>query len=138
MSFGQGTVTLAYRPIPFDGTFEATKVLLAMGFGEQVGGAGKPIEPLPSSEPDVPCTRACPSQEPLPNGFDGLPEMEVLDLATGTWRRLPHMNQGTSYSLTDPKKYVDPSTGTIQVRFVNERSDGVGMSFSLSLEGNVR
>ena len=34
MSFGQGSVTIAYRPIPFEGTFEATKVLLAMGFGD--------------------------------------------------------------------------------------------------------
>ncbi len=139
MSFGQGTVTLAYRPIPFDGSFEATKVLLAMGFGEPVAGGGQPIEPLPSSEPPVVClARPCPSQEPFPNGFDGLPEMEVLDLTTGTWRRLPHLSQGVSYSLKDPAKYVDPATGTVQVRFVNERSDGVGMSFSLSLEGNIR
>ena len=32
MNFGQGTVTIAYRPVPFGGSFEATKVLLAMGF----------------------------------------------------------------------------------------------------------
>ena len=47
MSLGQGSVTIAYRPIPFKGSFEATKVLLAMGFGETVGAGGKPIAPVP-------------------------------------------------------------------------------------------
>ena len=47
MSLGQGSVTIAYRPIPFKGSFEATKVLLAMGFGETVGVGGKPIAPHP-------------------------------------------------------------------------------------------
>ncbi len=146
MSFGQGTVTLAYRPIPFDGSFEATRVLLAMGFGEPVGGQGQPIapaeaQPSPSEGPPVACNVGpCPSDQPIKGGggFDGLPEMEVFDLTTGIWQRLPHLTQGVSYSLTDPRKYVDPSTGTIQIRFVNDRSDGVGMSFSLSMEGNVR
>ncbi len=59
-------------------------------------------------------------------------------MTTGTWRRLPHFTQGVAYALTDPQKYVDPSNGTIQVRFVNDRSDAVGMSFSISLEGIVR
>ncbi len=58
MSFGQGTVTLAYRPIPFGGTIEATKVRLAMGFGDPIGGDGQPIAPLPAFEPaDPPALR---------------------------------------------------------------------------------
>jgi hypothetical protein len=149
MSFGQGTVTIAYRPVPFNGSFEATKVLLAMGFGEPVTGGGQAIAPVeaqpssspspsPSTGPPVICTAPCASDLPIKGGFDGLPEVDVFDLTTGTWRRLPHLNQGVNYSLTDPKRYVDPSTGTIQLRFVNDRSDGVGMSFSLSMEGVVR
>lgn len=140
MSFGQGTVTIAYRPIPFGGTFEATKVLLGMGFGEPIGGAGQPIAPVPQpSDEPAPCeVPPCETDEPPPQGFDGLPELEVLDLTTGSWMRLPHMTQGVSYSLKDPAKYVDPSTGTIQVRFINERQDGVGISFSVSLEGTIR
>lgn len=137
MSFGQGTVTIAYRPIPFDGTLDATEVLLAMGFGDTISGAGQPIAPLPDPSPVV-CDGPCPSEEPVPGNFDGLPELEVLDLTTSSWHRLPHLTQGVNYSLKDPKNYVDPSTGTIQVRFVNDRSDGVGMSFSISLKGTVR
>ena len=45
---------------------------------------------------------------------------------------------GSTYELKDPARYVDPSTGTIQVRFVNEHMDSVGMSFSVVLEGDVR
>jgi hypothetical protein len=117
---------------------------MAMGFGDPVVGAGKPIEPMPAAPtpavpPDAGCLQPCPSDQPLPGGgFDGLPEVEVLDRTTGEWRRLPHFTQGTNYSLSDPDKYVDPATGTIQVRFVNDRSDGVGMAFSLSIEGTVR
>jgi len=140
MNLGQGSVTVAYRPIPFSGSFTATKVLLAMGFGETVGPGGNPIAPLPSEAPAVPpeiCTVACPPDDPN-KGFDGLPDLEVLDLTTGTWRRLPHLNQGLTYELSDPANYVDSATGTIQVRFVNDRPDGVGMSFSLSIQGVIR
>ncbi|MFL5727319.1 MAG: hypothetical protein ACJ77F_13360 [Chloroflexota bacterium] len=152
MSFGKGTVTLAYRPIPFEGSMAATKLLMSMGFGgEQIGPAGQVVEPLPgavapaSPAPNadaspVPCFDVrCPP--PDANGgisnFDGLPEVEVLDRVSGDWRRLPHLNGGATYELKDPAHYVDPSTGTVQVRFVNERQDGVGVSFSIVLEGEI-
>jgi hypothetical protein len=149
MSFGKGTVTLAYRPIPFDGTFTPTKVLLAMGFGgEGIGGGGQVIEPVPAEpsasggctdpgNPDVQCVPL--PDQPDPNGanFDGLPETEVLDRETGEWRRLPHLTGGSTYELKDAARYVDPSTGTIQLRFVNDRQDSVGMSFSVVLQGEV-
>jgi hypothetical protein len=48
------------------------------------------------------------------------------------------MTSGQTYELADPAKYVDPSTGTIQVRFVNDRQDSVGLTFSVSLEGTIR
>jgi hypothetical protein len=51
---------------------------------------------------------------------------------------LPHLNQGQTYELSDPANYVDSATGTIQVRFVNDHPDGVGMSFSLSIQGVIR
>ena len=141
MSLGQGSVTIAYRPIPFKGSFEATKVLLAMGFGETVGVGGKPIAPIPSEAPVVPpeiCAEPCPPDAPVPDGFNRLPEVEVLDLSSGTWRRLPRLTQGTTYELTDPASYVDRGTGTIQIRFVNEGQDGVGMSFSVAIHGVIR
>jgi hypothetical protein len=139
ISFGQGSVTIAYRPIPFTGTFSVSKVLLGPGFGgDVIATTGKPVEPLPSPDPS-----ASPSAEPTidpnnPKEFDGMPEVEVLDLVTGTWARLPHLAQGTTYELSHPERYVDPATGTIQVKFVSERQDGVSFGFNVSLEGSVR
>ena len=46
-------------------------------------------------------------------------------------------NGGVTYELKDPAKYVDPATGTIQIRFVNSRQDAVGMSFSIVIQGDV-
>ena len=141
MSFGQGAVTMAYRPIPFGGSLQATKVLLAMGFGEPVNGVGKPIAPVPPPdvEPPVCIDEPCPSEDPFPNGgFDGLPEIEVFNLDKAAWERLPHFVQGQTYALENPADYVDPSTGTIQVRFVNDRAELVGFSFNVAIEGTVR
>jgi len=136
ISFGQGSVTMAFQPIPFNGTFSVAKVLLVMGFGgEVIGGAGKPIAPVP---PPTPEPSDGGDREPGFGGWDGLPELEVFDRTSGTWQRLPHLTQGTTYELEDPRKYVDEATATIQVRFVNERQDGVGFGFSVALEGTVR
>lgn len=138
LSFGQGSVTVAYRPIAFDGRLEAERVVLAMGFGGEVGiggGAGKPIEPIPGCPGPDPATDGCP--EPV-EPWDGIPEVEVLDLTDGAWHRLPHLGQGLTYELVNPARYVDPATGTIQFRFVNDRQDGIGMSFGVSIEGTVR
>lgn len=147
ISFGQGSVTIAYRPVAFNGTFTPTKVHLSMGFGgDTIGGvSGQAVGPLPSecvpvtgaaSAPPLP--KACPAPLP-PDQFDGIPEVEVFDrTGAGAWRRLPHFQQGTTYDLDQPEHYVDPSSGTVQVRFVNNRPDGVGISFQVGLEGTVR
>lgn len=145
LNFGQGSVTIAYRPVAFQGSFAVTKVLLALGFGgdQTIGGAGKPINPVPA--PPAPgCTGPCPSADPSPSPnvggqWDGLPEVSVFDrTGEGSWVRLPHFTQGATYELDHPERYVDPSSGTIQVRFTNDRPDGVGVSFNVSLEGTVR
>ncbi|HET9345604.1 MAG TPA: hypothetical protein VFO05_07875 [Candidatus Limnocylindrales bacterium] len=141
MNFGRGTVTVAYRPIPFDGTLTATKVLLSMGFGgERIGGVGKVIEPVPAVDPPEPCPDPGCFPAPVdPNaGFDGLPETEVLDRTSGAWVRLPHLDGGQTYELKDPARYVDPATGTIQVRFVNEHQDTVMISFNVVIHGDVQ
>jgi hypothetical protein len=141
MSFGRGTVTVAYQPIPFEGTFNVTKVVLLMGFGGDqfgVGGGGKVIEPVPATPGPTCAAEPCETPVPDPNvGFDGLPDTEVLDRVTGEWRRLPHLDGGSSFELKDPTRYVDPSTGTIQLRFINDRNDSVGVSFSVALQGEV-
>jgi hypothetical protein len=148
ISFGQGSVTIAYQPIAFDGTFTPSKVHLGVGFGGDMGvrPGGQPIAPLPAqcvpvepvAKPHKPLPSGCPTPLP-PDQFDSIPEIEVFDrTGDGTWRRLPHFAPGATYDLDDPERYVDPTSGTIQVRFVNDRPDGVGISFVISLEGTVR
>ena len=143
---GQGSATIAYRPIAFSGTFTPTKVHLSMGFGgDAIGVNGQPVGPVPAecvpiaagpSAPPLP--KACPTPLP-PDQFDGIPEVEVFDrTGAGAWRRLPHFQPGTTYDLDHPDRYVDPGNGMVQVRFVNDHQDGVGISFQVGLEGTVR
>jgi hypothetical protein len=70
--------------------------------------------------------------------FDGLPEVELFDLTSSTWRRLPHMSSGLRYAIDQPAHYVDPTTGTVLVRFINDASDSVGFSLDLSITGDIR
>jgi hypothetical protein len=145
MNFGQGTVTVAYRPIPFEGTLTPSKVLMSYSFDGRIGGGGKPIEPVPPivciTDPCEPVTRPLPLPAPDidPNvGFDGMPETEVLNRLTGEWRRLPHLTMGETYELKDPTSYVDPATGTMQVRFVNDNQNSVNVTFNVVIQGDVQ
>ena len=94
-----------------------------------------PIEPLEAIP--VTCTDAvkedCETIVP-----DGLPETELFDLTTSAWVRLPHLNQTSRHSVADPARYVDPASGTVMIRFVNEVNEQVGFNVSLSIRGTVQ
>ena len=133
INFGRGTAELAYRPIAFDGTIRATELAIGLNFGEP-GFTVDPelIEPLPAIPP------ACEEGEDcLAPGFTGLPDVELYDLTTSEWKRLPQLEGGARYSVAEPTRYVDPATGTVRIRLVNENSDGVGFSLDLSIKGDV-
>ena len=49
----------------------------------------------------------------------------MLDVRNGEWVQFDHMLQGVAYELTDPARWIDPASGELQVRFVNERQDQV-------------
>lgn len=139
LSMGPGTATIAYRPIPFDGRFTASEVRLVLGQGGGLGPVGgEPIEPLPSTP--VACTDSLNTQ---PRGcqarrLDFLPDVDVFDVARGEWLRLPRLISESAYSLTDPTRYVDPSTGQMLIRFVNDNPEGsAGFTFQLVLVGEV-
>ena len=56
----------------------------------------------------------------------------------GAWARLPRLTAEASYTLADPSRYVDPGTGQLLVRFVNESLEAsVGFSFQVALVGAV-
>ena len=90
INFGRGTAELAYRPIAFEGTIDATQLAIGLNFGDPGFVVDpKPIEPLPTIPP--PCDEQPDACEPNQN-FDGLPEVELYDLDAGDWERLPHLD----------------------------------------------
>ena len=142
MTFGQGSVTMSYRPIAFEGTLSVERVRLAAGFGpdQTIGGGGVKVEPIPDVclDPKAKHPPACPKPLP-PDQFDGIPEIEVFDrTGAGSWHRLPHIGMGQTYDLMNPARYADPETGAVLVRFVNERQDPVNIYLTVSIEGTVK
>jgi hypothetical protein len=132
ISIGPGAVRIAYRPILFDGTFTPDQVLVALSFGGDTT--------MPGGEPTLleESARCDPSTDGCVPPADGLPDVEVLDVHTGDWVQFAHMAQGRAYSLPDPARWVDPASGEVQVKFVNERQDGIGFQFPVSISGTVR
>jgi len=144
LSLGTGSATVAYRPIPFEGTFTASQIRLSLtnGGGGPVLPNDNDIEPLPSIP--VACTDAA---NTTPKGCtaprnDFLPEVEVFDrTGEGAWVRLPRLTADEPSTLVDPGRYVDPATGQLLVRFVNETLEtGASIQFGLqvALAGDVR
>ena len=135
INFGRGTAELAYRPIAFDGTIRATQLAIGLNFGEP-GFVVDPklVEPLPAIPPA--CGEAG-AQDCQGGNFDGLPEVELYDLTTAEWKRLPHLESGARYAIAEPARYVDMATGTVLIRLVNDNSDGVGFSMDLSITGEL-
>jgi len=140
LNMGLGHATLSYRPIPFEGTFNVTKIRLSLSNGGNILPAdGKQITPLPGIP--IACTDAAhttPAGCVAPRN-DFLPEVELFDrTGDGAWVRLPRLTPEAGYTLADPARFVDPATGQVLIRFVNESPDGgVGFSFLIALEGDV-
>jgi hypothetical protein len=140
LSMGAGSATLAYRPIPFEGRFTVSEIRMSLGTGGNplpVLG-GKPVEPLPTIP--VNCTDV---DNALPDGCeprrdDFLPEVEVFDITDGAWVRLPRLMADAGYTLADPTRYVDPGSGQMLVRFINDNPEAsVGFGFQVALVGEV-
>jgi hypothetical protein len=135
MGFGQGSLTMAYRPIAFEGQLQATRLVLSMNDS----GVALPAEP-PEVAPSGPAVSLAPcTAQPcagVPNDF--MPEVEILDLTTQTWMAMPHMTGGVAVSVEDPARYVDPDSGSVWIRFQNQRPDSIGFSFSCRIEGGLQ
>jgi hypothetical protein len=132
ISLGVGEVTMAYRPIAFDGTLAPESLVVAMSLG---GDVTMPVgDPAPLQE----TARCDPTAAGCSAPQDGLPDIEVLDVRTGTWVQFAHLSVGRAYQLPDASRWVDPASGEVQVKFVNERQDGIGFQFPLELTGTVR
>jgi len=141
LNMGAGAATLAYQPIAFEGSFAPTELQVSLNFGggsfPSAGAADlKPLEVIPAicRDPAVDDPPGC----ELPR-FDGLPEVEIFDRSgEGAWIRFPHMGHGAVYRITDSERYIDPVTGQVLVRFVNDQQDsGVGFQFNIAISGVI-
>ena len=137
-----GSATLAYTPIPFEGAFTISEIRLQLGGGGNPipGLSGKPIRPL--TEVPVACTD---SKNSVPEGCqaprpDLMPEVEVFDrTGEGAWVRLPRPDLEATYTLSDPARYVDPVTGQLLVRFLNDNLEmSIGFGLAVALVGTVQ
>lgn len=148
IGFGRGTLTVAFRPIAFEGSLAVRQLILGP-FGPDIP-QGAPTEKVATVGPardqetegcdQPPCAEPSadpPAEAVPPVNLDGLPEIELFDVTTGTWMAFPHLAP-RPYEIEDGARYVDPATGQVLVRFRNDVSDGVYFSFSLELEGDIR
>lgn len=134
MSFGRGSATVAYRPIGFAGRITPTKLTIGMNFGDPgITIDPKVVEPLPTIPPS--CESS--STDCGPASFDGVPEVELFDIDAQTWRRLPHLSGGIRVAVADPEHYVDPTSGSVLIRYVNDRTDGVGFQVDVAVTGTI-
>jgi hypothetical protein len=127
-----GTSTQAYRPPIFDGTLTTMKLTLA--FNQATIGVATP-EVRPTGSGEV----ALSAVEQGQVNNDGTPFVELFDRTTGTWVRLAHIGNSASVSIAEPARYVDPTAGTVLVRFrTNDQNGGMGFAFQVQLEGKVQ
>jgi hypothetical protein len=141
VNMGAGSATIAYEPISFEGTLAVTELVFGLNFGGAEVPVGSAVSLKPLEDVPVACTDVGNTEPPgcVPPRLDGFPEVELFDRSgDGAWVRLPHLGQGAVYSIEEPARYVDPTTGRLLVRFVNElRDSGVGFQFSVNIDGVI-
>ena len=109
LNFGRGSVTLAYRPVGFEGRIAPTQLTIGLNFGEKgLSVSPEPIKPLASIPPACVPSATDPCK---PADFDNLAEIELFDVQQGAWKRLPRFQSGTQYAVDSPARYVDPTVG---------------------------
>jgi hypothetical protein len=132
LAMDTGTMSMAYAPMPFDGTLTPASVTIALtdpGFGSTV----------PSGKPQTVAIGRCdPSAAGCTAASTGYPDVDVQDVQTGEWVELGRLTPNTPYLLPDPARWVDPTTGQVQVQFVNQSQNTIGFQFQIAVEGTVR
>jgi hypothetical protein len=141
-SLGRGAMTVELRPGLSSGAFAADSLEIALTQGEMrsLHGNGTPIAPLPDAEqPDQedPLTVPDGTDEPG-NAFTPLPNVQLLDHATGLWYEFPRFLSGRSYLIEEPARFVD-SNGRVLARLVNRgrMNDGIWFALIVRLGGTV-
>jgi hypothetical protein len=141
-SLGRGAMTVELRPAVSSGAFAADSLEIALTQGEarSLRGDGTPIAPLPDAQqPDQedPLTVPDGSDEPA-NAFTPLPNVQLLEHATGLWYEFPRFVSGRSYLIEEPARFVD-SNGRVLARLVNRGrlNDGIWFTLVVRLGGTI-
>jgi hypothetical protein len=136
INFGRGSATISYRPSSLRGALAVSELAIALNAGGDIPGQGvpAPVQPMASIPPPCPNPPTGDCKAPL----NGLPEVELFDVTSQAWVRLPHFNKGARYTVADPARYVDPTSGSVLVRYVNDRVDAVSFAADVSITGVVR
>ncbi len=97
INFGKGKAELSFRPISFDGTIDG----LAAGARLQLRRDRRSgLEPRAREAPGADARRLRRTSRSMgcvaARHSTGLPEVELFDLTSSTWRRLPHMTSGSA------------------------------------------
>ena len=135
LNFGRGSVTLAYRPVGFEGRISPSGLTIGLNFGEKgLTVSPEPIKPLASIPPTCVPSATDPCK---PAAFDNLAEVDLFDVQEGTWMRLPRLQSGSQYAVDSPAHYVDPTSGTVLVRFVNDGATASGSRSTCRSVGTI-
>ena len=129
--FQGGTITQAYRPPVFEGTLSTTRLVLAIN-QNSVGVPRTEVKPTGPGDDELT------ADEQKQIQFDGTPFVELIDRTSGGWVRLAHIDGSTAVSVADPTRYVDPTSGTVLVRFRTSDQNGAGFTFLVQLEGKIQ
>ena len=136
----RGTMTVAYRPAGFEGSFAASGLTLRLAQGAGAPSAqGQDLVPLPDADQPA-------QEDPVatgtadPPGSDGLvlPRVQLFDRDARRWVEFAAMKPGQTYRVTDPARYVDEAGGFL-VRFVSRsRDDASPFDLGVRLDGTVQ
>jgi hypothetical protein len=137
----RGTMTLAYRPVGFEGVFQATELSVRLGWDHEAPSVdATDLAPLPATEQpddDDPIGPG-PTDGPDVAGREPLPRVQLFDRLDGGWVEFEPLAPSETYRIADPERYVDAS-GTFLVRFVNlEPEPASGFSLEARLAGTAQ
>ncbi len=136
INFGRGSAELSYRPIAFDGTLDGHRAGHRPELRRPGLHAGPQAHRAAALDPRT--VRRGAGRElsgaelrRAAGGRAVRPVRRGLEAAAPPRRRRP-------VRVAEPARYVDPATGTVLIRLVNDNSDGVGFSLDLSITGDVK
>jgi hypothetical protein len=136
-SIWRGTIEVEYRPVQFDGVFEVDRFALRVVAAQSraLASDGPELLPLPADE--QPDAQAPLATSPRPGEAPGMPRLQLYDLVGATWVEFEPLEDGVTYLVSEPARYVDES-GSFRVRYVVRADEYTQFDFEARLEGNVR